>query len=294
MAVPCHISLTGVNLVHLSQVLIIPRTSNCGDIITPIPAWTGMLNPALGMLLAAPAVGPYTFANADTYNGGIATAGEPGFEFTLCWAFAPAGGAGAATSEYKVPVGNFWVNGPRQGISLACTLGQPCNMVLDGWGLQNTNKVLIAAGTAPCGDPALESAVMQGITNPKRVTDDAYDNMYAMGAVMVGGSYGVCRVANPAASCIGSHYRLCWSQGEQLSGGGDPLYNVYLGVFSMSGPYVTYATECTMGAMCAFRIYGSKFDLANRVMLIDQTGQCGEDEPPHRRIRRPCKSTEGV
>merc|ERR1719491_1263731 len=48
----------------------------------------------------------------------------------------------------------------------------------------------------------------------------------------------------------------------------------------MSGPYVTYATECTMGAMCAFRIYGSKFDLANRVMLIDQTGQCGDDEPP--------------
>jgi hypothetical protein len=277
MAVPCRISVTGIALGHRSKVLIIPRTSSCGDTIDPTPSWTGLINPAGTALLAVPAAG-YNLADGDTYNAGMATAGDPGFEFILCWAFDPAGGLG--TSEYRVPVGAFWVNGPKQGISISCTLGQPCNLVLEGWGLQNTNRVLIAAGTAACGTDGIESAVMEGITNPQLVTDDDFDNSYAMGAVMVGGSYGVCRVAEPAASCIGSHYRLCWSQGEQLVGGGDPLYNVFLGGFSMSGPYVTYATECLIGSVCAIRIYGSKFSDSNRVLLIEQTGQCGDMEPP--------------
>jgi len=280
MSEPCQIAVKGVRLAHTSKVLIIARSKNCGDADSVAISWPGVTNPAATALLSAPVNPGYTLTtgtDGDTYDAGLAFGGVPGGLYRLCWAFDPPGADGAAA--YKVPVGLFDMNGPNQGVNVACTLGQACNMALTGWGLRPTNRMLIVAGSGICGSSTLVQAVLQGIDNPRVVTDDDYDDSYALGLVTVGGSYAACRVANPAESCIGSHYKLCWSHGVHKSG---DQYNfvVEIGTFAMSGPFVTYSTECFLGAVCAFRIYGSEFKARNRVLIIEESGACGDANPP--------------
>ena len=66
-----------------------------------------------------------------------------------------------------------------------------------------------------------------GLYNPRTVTDDDYDNQYRLGIVTVGGSYVACRVDFPSNTCIGNHYKLCWSHQPLL---GTASYVVQVGV----------------------------------------------------------------
>lgn len=277
MSEPCQIPMAGVRLAHASRVLVIKRTFQCGDPdATSVAVWPGFVNYALS-IQEPPANPGYVYSNGDTYNAGEPYGGDPGATYRICWAFDPPGAEGPAA--YRVPVGLFDMNGPVQGVVVRCTLGQACNMALTGWGLASTNRALIVTGPGACGANTLVSAVLQGIDNPKLVTDDAYDNSYALGLVTVGGSYAACRVSNPAETCIGNHYKLCWAHGVYRN---DDQYNfkVEIGTFAMSGPFVTYATECLLGAVCAFRIYGSEFKASNRVLLVEERGACGDADPP--------------
>merc|ERR1712080_3667 len=60
----------------------------------------------------------------------------------------------------------------------------------------------------------------------------------------------------------------------------DLNFVVPLGKFAMSGPFVEYAVDCTIGLLCAFRLYGSEFRASNRVLIIEESSPCGLDEPP--------------
>jgi len=275
---PCNISLDGVRLAHTSKLLLISRASACGEVSPGVAAWAGFLNPAGTMLITPPDAPGFKYADGDTYDLGLPYANPPGTAYQICWAFDPTAAGGL--SDYKVPVGSFVMNGPEQGMRSTCTMGQPCNLQLSGLGLAATNRLQIVAGAGLCGTAGVTPAVLLGIDNPRLVTDDAYDNQYSMGMVVIGGAYSACRVATPAASCIGSHYRLCWAHGVHIAADGGPNFAVEVGKFVMSGPFVTYTVECTLGLICAFRLYGSEFKPTNRILVIEEHGACGVDDPP--------------
>uniref|UniRef100_A0A7S0AAR1 Uncharacterized protein n=1 Tax=Pyrodinium bahamense TaxID=73915 RepID=A0A7S0AAR1_9DINO len=275
---PCRVSLTGVRLAHSSKILLVSKTSTCGDASPTLGSWLGVINPA-GTALLLPPVNPgFNYSNDDTYDLGLGYGNPPSTTFQMCWAFDPTAGGGA--SDYKTRVGQFMMNGPNQDLRIACTMGQPCNVELAGVGLAATNWIKIVAGYGACGSSGVTEAVLSGIENPRLVTDDKYDNLYNMGMVIVGGAYSVCRVATPASSCIGSHYRLCWAHGVTTTADGEPNFVVEIGTFALSGPFVTYSVECTLGIVCVFQIYGTGFQRSNGILIIQEGGACGDEQPP--------------
>eukprot|EP00929_Paragymnodinium_shiwhaense_P082593 TRINITY_DN4359_c0_g1_i1.p1 TRINITY_DN4359_c0_g1~~TRINITY_DN4359_c0_g1_i1.p1 ORF type:complete len:1519 (-),score=257.83 TRINITY_DN4359_c0_g1_i1:120-4676(-) len=287
MSEPCHIMLDGVRLSPLfSKVLIIKKPSLCGDANPIVPQWGGARNPAPSLTFFTPATP--LFLDGDGYNALTPKnddyEGKPSARFSLCWAYNPPGGDGA--SAYKVPVGDFIMNGPHQGVDISCILGVQCNIKITGWGLFYKNQVMIVSGDGDCGTADVTQAVLNGIKNPEYVTNDEYTNLYPMGLVTVGGSYALCRTPTPAESCIGSHYQLCWANGVN----GDytvypPVtspfadFNVKLGKFGMSGPFVTYQVDCTLGQECSFKIYGTNLRVSNGLLLITEHSQCGDKDP---------------
>jgi len=205
--------------------------------------------------------------------GGTALGGEPGNFFYICWAFEPVGGEGVAA--YKVPIGVFEIHGPSQGFTVQCVLGLQCNFQISGYGLTSTNQVQIVTGDG-CQSANMEAAVLNGITNPRFVVDDAYDATYLMGLVTIGGSYSVCNTPNPASSCIGDHYKLCWAQGLNPD---SPKFYVNIGKFAISGPFVTYRVSCMLDRICAFKFYGTSLSVSNRALIIEEESTCGDEEP---------------
>lgn len=264
---PCKIVVEGVRMAHTSKLLFVSQSSNCGDASPTVISWSGSNNPASTDLLQAPGAPGYTYANGDTYDGGIGFAGLPG-NYRVCWGFDPTGGY----QDYKVTLGNFVMNGPFQGMSIACTLGTACVLEPTGVGLNTSNQLQVVAGSELCGSADIVPAVIEGLTSPVLVAD----GKFTLGAAVVGGSYAACRVPSPAASCIGTHYRLCWSHGIHDGGAN---YVVELGTFSMSGPFGTYRVDCTMGSICSFKLYGSNLALTNRVMVLEENSTCGDAAP---------------
>jgi len=253
-------------------------SSSCGDASPTLGSWSGLANPGGSILLSAPDNPGYVLSDGDTYGLGLPFANPPGVSFQVCWAFDPTANGGA--SDYKVLVGSFSMYGPQQDVQLACILGQPCNLKLRGLALAPTNSILIVSGESVCGHAQQTAAMLQGITNPRLVTDDPYDDKYSFGMVTVGGSYAACRVASPASTCIGSNYKLCWSHGlSQSPLTGQPNFIVEIGTFAMGGPLVTYSVGCSLGSICAFRIYGSEFRTSNKVLIVEATANCGDEYP---------------
>lgn len=276
---PCRIVLTGNSFSSFSQVLILRKSVDggtwCGDgagtsPAAIIPEWAGIENPKRSSNVRTPAPTPgFLF---DTYDLGVGYAAltasaKPGRGFLLCWAYNPPGGDGAAA--YKVPIGDFSMNGADEGFAPSCVLGLQCNIAITGYGLAPQNQIRIMTYDCDTGSPA----VLAGVQNPQTVIDDAYDNRYSMGLVTVGGSYAACNRAIKASTCIGSHYRLCWAHGDT------PNYIVDVGSFAMSGPFVNYQVECFIGAVCAFKIYGSRLAVSNRLLIIEGFSTCGEETP---------------
>lgn len=265
---PCKIDVEGVRLAHTSKLLFIAQSSNCGDSSPTVIPWSGFNNPAGTDLLTPPANPGYVYANGDRYDGGIGFSGLPGISYKVCWGFDPTGGY----QDYKVTLGGFVMNGPFQGISVACTLGTSCVIEPAGIGLNDTNQLQVVAGVQTCGSADIQVALIEGLSNPALVAD----NKFTLGAAVVGGSYTACRVSSPASSCIGSHYRLCWAHGIHQGGAN---FVVELGTFSMSGPFGTYRIDCTLGSICSFTIYGSNLAMTNRLMIVEEANTCGDAAP---------------
>jgi len=213
-------------------------------------------------------------------------ANAPSISYKLCWAYSPAAGRSIEKSaEYRVTVGTFTMNGPYQGQHASCNLGAPCTIEITGIGLTDTNRLLVISKYGgPCGsippDAPMLALDMEGITNPRLVTNDLFDNKFDMGLVSKGGSYSTCRVAEPVELCIGTHYRLCWAHGVDKNALDDYPYQVDIGTFYLVGAFGTYSVECTLGSTCAFNIFGLDFAILNQVLIIDSRGQCGDADPP--------------
>lgn len=264
---PCKITVAGVRLGHASRLLFISQNSRCGDASPTVITWSGINNPASTDLMVPPANPGYVYSDGDRYDGGLGFSGEPGF-YRICWGFDPFNGY----PDYKVTLGNFVMNGPVQGMDIACTLGKACVIEPTGVGLNATNQIEVVSNAGLCGSTEAVVATIPGLSSPAYVTDGSY----ALGSAVQGGSYALCRVPTPAESCIGTHYRICWSHGVHAGGAN---FVVELGIFSLSGPYGTYRVDCSMGSVCSFILYGSRFTLTNRILLIEQSGSCGDSTP---------------
>ncbi|CAD7942500.1 unnamed protein product [Amoebophrya sp. A120] len=184
---------------------------------------------------------------------------------------------GTLFTENPARVPNAFTNSwyEVRGPTVACTLGQACTILLEGFGLANTNQVYIITSSQPCGNAAATPGAMVGLTNPRLVSDDDYDNQYRMGIVTVGGSYVACRVDDPSNTCIGDHYKLCWSHSPQT---GVTSYITQVGIFEMKGPFVDFSADCTIGRFCTVNVYGTGFANSNRLLLIKGTSTCGDDD----------------
>ena len=264
---PCKITLSGVRFSHASRLLMISQSSKCGDASPTVISWSGINNPASTDLMLPPADPGYVYSDGDRYDAGLGFAGVPGL-YRICWGFDPFNGE----VDYKVTVGNFVMNGPVQGMDIACTLGKACVVEPTGVGLNATNQIEVVSNAGLCGSTEAVVATIPGLSSPTYVTDGSY----ALGSAVQGGSYAECRVPSPAQSCIGTHYRICWAHGVHAGGAN---FVVELGVFSLSGPYGTYRVDCTMGSVCSFNLYGSKFASTNRILLIANSGSCGDTAP---------------
>jgi len=351
----CNIPLTGEGIHGLNSILLIDRTSNCGDPNPEVAFFRGITNPLRSTLVGTDRLGGnFVEYTNDLYKTGTGRTGLVGVVAKVCWSDEP--NTLNEYQDYKVTVGLFTMEGPRQRVSIvasvtfsdiagpitatlesgavvtahrqtskgdlwdvetgtykgwrlfelhltnnpsgtmlsgnargpqdqtwwfefrdenvACTLGQPCNAFLEGVGLVATNQLLIITSKSSCGDPTPELSNMLGIDNPRLVSDDDFDNQYNFGLVTVGGSYSRCRVSDPANTCIGSHYRLCWAYNP--SGKSD--FVVQVGIFEMKGPFVTFATQCMLGLPCSIRLYGTGFTLTNRVLIVPKTSECGRPD----------------
>lgn len=219
-----------------------------------------------------------------TYRFQTGAVNQPTTTYQLCWGFDP-GNNNDAYQEYKVSVGSFTMNGPTQGQVLACNLGAPCSITITGVGLTDTNTLMVISKYGgPCGSTDILNpvtrAVMPGLLSPRQVTNDASDDKYDLGVVTGGGSYTLCRVAEPRESCIGYHYRLCWSHGVDRAQDGDFPYLVDIGTFFLTGVYGTYSVECILGTWCTFNLYGLELAITNQVIIIESHGTCGAEDPP--------------
>ena len=264
---PCKITVAGIRLSHASQLLFISQSSSCGDTSPNVISWSGINNPAATDLMVPPANPGYVYSDGDRYDAGLGFSGVPG-TYTICWGFDPFNGY----PDYKVTLGSFVMNGPVQGMNIACTLGKACVVEPSGVGLNTTNQIEIVSNAGLCGSTEAVTATIPGLSSPADVTDGSY----ALGSAVQGGSYSLCRVPSPAQSCIGTHYRICWAHGLHAGGAN---FVVELGVFSLSGPYGTYRVDCSMGSVCSFILYGSGFVLTNRILLIDSGASCGDSAP---------------
>jgi len=214
-------------------------------------------------------------------------ANPPTRSYQLCWDSNPPNGKPGTAKlyeEYRVGVGTFTMNGPYQGQSKTCNLGASCTIQVEGIGLTNTNHVLlISKYGGPCGnippDAPMVRADMPGMTNPRVVTDDQFDNKFDLGIAEGGGSYSGCRVAEPREMCIGVHYRICWAHGVDTNALGDYPFLVDVGSFSLYGVYGTYSVECALGSVCSFSIIGLVMDKFNQVLIVDNRSSCGDSDP---------------
>ncbi|CAK0801955.1 unnamed protein product [Prorocentrum cordatum] len=254
---PCHIAASGVGLGQFSAVLIVAESDSCGEAGATVISWSGIDNPSATL-------GALTY-----YDAGMGSSGSPG-SHKVCWGASP---GGLGSEAYNVLIGDVHDEWPLPGrVPHLHAGGQPCNLEIGGVGLSGTNSLQLVSDS--CGSGATQ-VTMEGITNPRPVTDDATDTLYAMGLVTSGGSYGPCRSPSPPAECIGATYIVCWSHGVTLENNA-VNHLVDIGTFAISGPYGDYSVECFIGQICAFSLYGAELGSSNQVRVIESQYSCGD------------------
>jgi len=83
LSMPCNIPVTGIDLGEDNAVLIIDRTSNCGDLNPKLTYYSGVTNPKR-------TDNPFNNATEDTFFTGTPITGLPGFSTSkVCWSHDP-------------------------------------------------------------------------------------------------------------------------------------------------------------------------------------------------------------
>ena len=107
LSMACNIPLTGTDLASTNSLLIIDRSSNCGDTSPMLHYLTGQTNPTKTLLTGAENA-------ADSYVTGVPRQGRPGIYGKVCWAHSPS--SLTTYGDYKVTIGFFTTYGPKQRI----------------------------------------------------------------------------------------------------------------------------------------------------------------------------------
>ena len=170
-------------------------------------------------------------------------------------------------------LGNFVMNGPFQGMSVACILGTSCVVEPTGVGLNDTNQLQVVAGSELCGSASIEAATIQGLTSP------ILGSRWQVHPGCCCGGWQLCRMSGPkpcsqlhrdALSLVLVSWHPRWR--SQLCRGAGDFQHEW-------APLAHIVWDCTMGSICSFTLYGSNLALTNRVMVLEETSTCGDAAP---------------
>jgi hypothetical protein len=124
-----------------------------------------------------------------TYTFGSPIFGDPGDQYRLCWGHDPAG-----LTDFKFEIDpTYGLIGPDRG-NYSCTIGEPCNAQITGFGLNASNHLVMGA-FGECGEPDL---MVSSLYFPATgVSSDGTVANFSLGTVNFG--------------FIGDMYKLCWA-----------------------------------------------------------------------------------
>jgi hypothetical protein len=245
---PCAPVITGYGLATTNGMVVISH-GECGENTATIAneTFVGMVN------TTGVGNGPDGNGTNSTYNFSTPIAGVAGFFYKLCWAHDP-----RSLADFKVEVDGFGELFGPYATDLECTLGQRCTLVLEGYGMADTNQLVVLTNSS-CGaaDAAVSNETWSNVTaNCIGFVCETSNSSYDFGTPLVG--------------TPGSFYRLCWSYNPTSLG--DYKFEVD-GSAELAGPF-TRDFECTLGVACSVVISGYKLAATDAVVALS-SGTCG-------------------
>jgi hypothetical protein len=211
MGLACALSVTGHLLAPASSLLMIPAGYTCGtDNASAISRWDASAStPAVSYIAwgSTASASVTTDEASATYDFGIPVEANlgPGPEYKICWSHDSLGAA-----DHLVELGVFTLNGPGTA-SYVCYIGGECTLILQGWGFDPLNKLVIVYGPfdqingvgssgAGCGDayynPSTQKGVMPASLSYAATTFGKNESIFDIGQ---------------AFGPVGKHYSLCWA-----------------------------------------------------------------------------------
>jgi hypothetical protein len=300
----CDLTLNGYELADTSSIVVI-SSGDCGDANAVVADWTGLVYTEISLADSAN-VGTLSIgsgyglgyamqrrlqstevlddgAAVGTYVLGTAVTGTPQSSYKVCWAHNP-----ASIADYKVEVdANAELVGPID-VELSCTMGRSCDIAVDGYGLQDTNRIVVIS-SGQCGDPnAVVATDTWNIASPQRrllsatpptsrrlqqVETPGGQQESTPGILSDGSADSTYTFGTPVVGLPGDNYKLCWSP----EGGGMDDFNVEIDdIVELVGPN-TLDAECTMGLPCDISVTGFALDDSSSLLVIPGGSACGSD-----------------
>jgi hypothetical protein len=166
-------------------------------------------------------------------------------------------------ADYKVEIDSVAeLNGPEPGDLLMCTLGLPCDVTVNGYGLDSTTNKIVAITDGNCGDanPTVNTEFAErpqwsaASASPSLSTEST---SYTFGTPVAGYPY--------------ANYKLCW--GHDPADGDYSGYNIEIDAAGdLFGPD-RMELACTMGLPCVLTVTG--YGLTTDNQLAAAEGSCG-------------------
>eukprot|EP00404_Azadinium_spinosum_P042238 CAMPEP_0180829634 /NCGR_PEP_ID=MMETSP1038_2-20121128/75366_1 /TAXON_ID=632150 /ORGANISM="Azadinium spinosum, Strain 3D9" /LENGTH=266 /DNA_ID=CAMNT_0022872691 /DNA_START=75 /DNA_END=871 /DNA_ORIENTATION=- len=244
---PCNIKLTGESMGIIPGEGCPFKLMIVEDIGDPRPCGTGTGPPGGLATTFEKLDNPDTVANepvCDTYELKTAISKDTDMTktYALCWGLSP-----IQDQDMTHHIGFFTMYGPIQK-NFWCTMGLPCELVLDGTGFVSSNALLLAIGNdlELCRLLAVDLVPQStdlfslgaGFKNPNAVNDSTPHGSYLMGKPLEPHQNAE---LNAAATGYEVGYRVCWgstwdSNGQLAADIADDTFQIDIGVFNLYGP----------------------------------------------------------
>ncbi|CAJ1390877.1 unnamed protein product [Effrenium voratum] len=206
--------------------------------------------------------------NDNYYEMKTGAMGDTTATYSLCWAANP-----ATLDDYVFRVGSFTMQGPTSGMSHVCTLGQTCDVTLQGTGFTDANGLLVAFGSYAVDTGSvcaflvdeLVASLGSSFSHPALPQASPYTTF----------SFG--RALSAHSNQPGSGYRLCWSAtpSQVPPSKVNSDYAIDSGLFTMHGPVLS-DHQCILTLPCTLTLTGSGFDQgAHGLVLLGEGATCG-------------------
>ncbi|CAK9066593.1 unnamed protein product [Durusdinium trenchii] len=182
-----------------------------------------------------------------THSFGTGLSGNVSTQSLLCWKF-------HASSLDIIELGQFQLLGPYQNHQVICNLGEPCLVILNGVGLDNSSWVLAAAANGSCNVSNETLADFQGFANPVK-----YDGSPGESA-----SFGLGEAINGTAGS----YEICWSSSTLTSPSLD-LFVTHVGSLVVNGPFLATSIDlsCWVQFECSLVVAGVGLSAQNQLTI---------------------------